>query len=312
MTMKNDTLPRRPGRRKGIQEQRKSTKSTADILRAQFLRACRARIKPSDVGLHAGRYSRTEGLRREDVAALSGVSVSWYTWLEQGRRMRVSDDVLDQLCQALRLNEDERVYLFSLVQQRSPRSTTDIGREVPPDVLRLINSLSLPGIVLNQRWDVLAWNALQALIYRDYSKIPIEERNLADILFTKPTKHMTAAQFEQTASRVVARLRYNYSCCIDTANFDALIYRLNALSPLFKRLWSSPEFTLRSHGVQRFMHARFGPLSLEHNSFTPDGHPHLRVIICAPENAATRLALAQANAELARTRRSTAMSGGRS
>lgn len=280
--------------------------STVDNQRAHFLRMCRARIKPGDVGLPAGERTRAKGLRREDVAVLSGVSVSWYTWLEQGRSMRVSDEVLDKLSQALRLNEDERVYLYSLVQQRPPRVNSEARLEAPADVVRMISTLNVPAIVLNLRWDVLAWNALQAVIYRDYGKIPSEERNLADLLFTKPVRHMTPAQLEQTAGRVVARLHYDYSCSVDKASFDSLIYRLNALSPLFKRLWSSAEFTLRSHGVQRFTHARFGPLSLEHTSFMPDGHPHLRVIICTAEDATTRRVFVRVNAEVAKSRRSIA------
>jgi hypothetical protein len=220
--------------------------------------------------------------------------------------MRVSDEVLDKLSHALRLNEDERVYLYSLVQQRPPRLNAEVLLEAPVDVVRMINTLNVPAIVLNLRWDVLAWNALQAVIYRDYGKIPPRERNLADLLFTKPVRHMTPAQLELTASRVVARLHYDYSCSVDKSSFDSLIYRLNALSPLFKRLWSSAEFTLRSHGVQRFTHARFGPLSLEHTSFMPDGHPHLRMIICTPENATTRRVFVRVNAEVAKARRSIA------
>jgi transcriptional regulator with XRE-family HTH domain len=275
---------------------------TKDI--AHFLRRCRARLKPSDVGLPAAPHARHAGLRREHVAAISGVSVSWYTWLEQGRCVRVSDEVLDRLCQSLRLTEDERIYLYALAQQRLPRVTRDAQTDVPPDVVSMINFLNVPAIVLNLRWDVMAWNAQQAVIYRDYDKIPIEERNIADILFTKPVKHMTSAQLEQTASRVVERLRFDYSCSTDKASFDTLVYRLTALSSLFKRLWNSSEFTLRAHGLQRFTHAHFGPISLEHTSFSPDGHPHLRVIICTPEDAATRQVMTQVNAKLAKDQRS--------
>jgi hypothetical protein len=97
---------------------RKPVRPPIDRQRAEFLRSCRARIKPSDLGLPEPQRRRTEGLRREDVAALSGVSVAWYTWLEQGRQMRVSDEVLERICHTFRLSEDERVYLFSLVQRR--------------------------------------------------------------------------------------------------------------------------------------------------------------------------------------------------
>src|SRR5262245_25300080 len=105
----------------GTTRTRKRLRSAVDNHRSEFLRLCRARIKPADVGLTTARLTRSGGLRREDVAAISGVSASWYTWLEQGRDMRVSDEVLERISGTLRLSEDERIYLFTLVQGRAPR-----------------------------------------------------------------------------------------------------------------------------------------------------------------------------------------------
>src|SRR6476661_4740367 len=144
---------------------RKRLRSPVDTQRAEFLRRCRTRMDPAELGLPQPRRKRTAGLRREDVAALSGVSVSWYTWLEQGRDMRVSDDVLERLCHTLRLSEDERVYLFSLVQHRVPRAPRHAPPEAPPEIVRMIDGLNVPAIIMNLRWDVLAWNRLNTLIY---------------------------------------------------------------------------------------------------------------------------------------------------
>ena len=116
-------------------------RSMVDHQRSEFLRLCRSRIKPEDVGLAVGRRARTGGLRREDVAALSGVSVSWYTWLEQGRDIRISDEVLERICQTLRVTADERTYLFSLVQHRMPRVNAASKDEAPPDLVRLMQSV---------------------------------------------------------------------------------------------------------------------------------------------------------------------------
>src|SRR4029453_18244748 len=112
---------RKTARKSTAGNTRKRLRSAVDNQRSEFLRLCRARIKPADVGLPQARLTRSGGLRREDVGAISGVSASWYTWLEQGRDMRVSDDVLERLSQTLKLSEDERIYLFSLVQRRLPR-----------------------------------------------------------------------------------------------------------------------------------------------------------------------------------------------
>jgi len=280
--------------RKAAPTTRKRLRSVVDRQRAEFLRSCRARIDPEELGLPRSRIKRTEGLRREDVASLSGVSACWYAWLEQGRDMRVSDDVLERLSDTLRLSEDERVYLFSLVQHRAPRVKRDTHEEAPPEVVRLIEGLTMPAIAMNLRWDVLAWNRLNSVIYRDYGTLPPAERNLLEILVSQPVKHMTPQVLESTARRLIARLRFDYSRHPDDPKFEALIRRLDTRSPLFRRIWRLPEFTLRPFGIHRFTHPRFGDVAFEHTSCVPDGHPNIRMVICVPENDAARRAIEQA------------------
>jgi transcriptional regulator with XRE-family HTH domain len=289
--------PRRAPRA-GVLPVRRRLRSPLDNQRSAFLRRCRARIKPADVGLPQAQRTRTEGLRREDVAALSGVSASWYTWLEQGRKMRVSDDVLERLCQTLRLSEDERTYLFCLVQNRVPQVHDEAREEAPPDIVRMIDALNIPAIAMNLRWDVLAWNPLNSAIYRDYANIPVTERNLLEILFTRPVQHMTPAQLETTAQRLVARLRFDYSRSPNDPKFEALVQRLSTRSPLFARIWRTPEFTLRAFGQHIFTHARYGKLAFEHTSTVPDGHPNLRIVICTPDNPAAKKAVAHVSSLL--------------
>ena len=281
---------------------RRRLRSPVDRLRAEFLRRCRTRMNPTELGLPESKRKRTQGLRREDVAALSGVSASWYTWLEQGRDMRVSDDMLERLCQTLRLSEDERVYLFSLVQHRSPRVRRGEARsEAPPEVVRMVDRLSVPSIAMNLRWDVLAWNRLNCVFFRDYGTLLPADRNLLEILFTRPVRYVSPADFESMARRLVARLRFDYSKNADDPRFDALIRRLDTQSPVFRRLWRIPEFSLRGYGIHRFNHPRYGALAFEHTSCVPDGHPNIRVVICLPENAAAKRAIAHANAQLAQS-----------
>jgi transcriptional regulator with XRE-family HTH domain len=276
----------------------KRLRSTVDHQRAEFLRRCRARVTPEDVGLSPGRNARTGGLRREDVAALSGVSISWYTWLEQGRDMRVSDEVLERIATTLRLSADERTYLFSLVQHRMPRAPADTELEAPPDVVRMLHSIAVPAIAMNLRWDILAWNSLNTIFYRDYGAMPASERNLLEILLLRQVSHMNTTQLEVAAQRLVARLRYDYSKHPDDSRFETLVRRLRASSPLFNRVWRMPDFTLRAYGVHAFTHARFGALSFEHTSYVPDGYPNVRVVICTPQDAETKAAVAQVTSEL--------------
>ena len=125
-----------------------------------FLKGCRARLSPAQVGLPDTNRRRTPGLRREDVAALAGVSVTWYTWLEQGRKIQVSADVLARVCTTLRMTADEREYLFALVQHRPAPPVSTRTTEASPTLLRMIESLAVPVIVMTARWDVIAWNQI--------------------------------------------------------------------------------------------------------------------------------------------------------
>jgi transcriptional regulator with XRE-family HTH domain len=272
----------------GVPTTRKRSRAPIDGQRAEFLRSCRARIKPGELGLPVPQRKRTEGLRREDVAALSGVSVSWYTWLEQGRDMRVSDEVLERICHTFRLSADERIYLFSLVQHRPPRLPRDESFDAPAEIVHMINGVGAPAVVMNLRWDVLAWNRLNAMIFRDYSDLPPADRNLVDILFTRPSYYEDPKQFEDMARRMLAKLRVDYSRTSDDPRFDALIRRLNTISPVFRRIWRTPEINVRSYGNHRFKHPVYGELAFKHTSYVPDGHPSVRVVVCTPDDDVTR------------------------
>ena len=127
-----------------------------------FLKGCRARLTPTQVGLPDTNRRRTPGLRREDVAALAGVSVTWYTWLEQGRDIQVSADVLERISSTLRMSPDEREYLFALVQHRPAPPTSARVEGVSPATTRMLDSLAVPAIVLTARWDVIGWNQTRA------------------------------------------------------------------------------------------------------------------------------------------------------
>ena len=282
-----DEVPPGPARNPGTVSTRRVSRLPIDRQRAEFLRSCRARIKPADLGLPAPQRRRTEGLRREDVAALSGVSVAWYTWLEQGREMRVSDEVLERISQTFRLSDDERAYLFSLVQHRPPRLNQEPQFEAPPEIERMLDGISVPSIVTNLRWDVLAWNRLNTELFRDYGALPPGERNLLELLFTRQGVYSDPVEFENLARRVLAKLRVDYSNASGDSRFEALIQRLDATSPVFRRMWRRSEINSKSYGIHRFVHERFGPLAFEHTSYVPDGHPGLRLVVCVPQDEAT-------------------------
>jgi len=249
---------------------------------SQFLKSCRARVTPSDVGLPEPDRRRTPGLRREDVAALSGVSVTWYTWLEQGRDMGVSTDVLERVSQTLRLSDDEREYLFELVQNRPPPISPNAPDTVTPVIERLLNALRVPAYVITMRWDVLAWNSMCAKVLRDYGALPEGGRNLLKILFTGGDYPVGSDEYNSMARRLVAKLRVDYSQFPGDAGIEALVNELGAEFPIFRELWNSVEVSGRSEGQSVVHHPDVGDIALEHTSFVPEGRPTLRLVMFAP------------------------------
>jgi transcriptional regulator with XRE-family HTH domain len=260
------------------------------------LKSCRARIDPAEHGLPASRRKPRAGLRREDAAALSGVSTSWYTWLEQGRSMRVSDDVLDRVASTLRMSEDERIYLFSLVQHRAPRMRQELPREVPVGMQRMLDALYVPALAMTLYWDVMAWNRMNALIFCDYAAFPETERNMLEGLLTRPMPHLTPAELESTARHMIGRLRFDYSRHADDPRCNRLVRRLEETSPMFRRMWRLPDFNLRNYGAHAMNHPKYGPLVFDQSSSVPDGYPYVRIILCTPFDAGTRLALERISA----------------
>ncbi len=156
---------------------------------ADFLRTRRAALQPGDVGLPNGGRRRTAGLRREEVAQLAGVGVTWYTWLEQGRDVRASLDVLEALARALRLTATERTHLLLLGRGEEPPPPKSPAERVSPTLKRMMKSLDPnPAFVLGRRWDYLAWNRAACAVFGDFEKVPRGARNHVWLTFMDPAR----------------------------------------------------------------------------------------------------------------------------
>lgn len=251
------------------------------------MKACRARVEPSDVGLRAPYRRRSPGLRREDVAALAGVSVTWYTWLEQGRDINVSEPVLERVCASLHLSCAERDYLFSLVHGRpAPRLPGHDG-QLNDTLQRTIQHLPVPALIMTMRWDVLAWNPLAAKIFRDYGRIDPADRNLLRLILTDAKYQRDAAAFDALARRLIAKFRVDYSQCTDSPAFDELIDELSASVPAFDELWKDAEIRNCMQGCYTISHDEFGRLSFDQSSYVPEGSAYLRLLMFVPHDAET-------------------------
>ncbi len=260
---------------------------------SEFLKSCRARMSPASVGLPEGRARRTAGLRREDVAAMAGLSVTWYTWLEQGRDIRASDFVLERLARMFQLSPDERDYLFSLAQNRLAPLSPSADEALPESTKHAIDALTVPAEVITLRWDVVYWNQMVAHCIRDYATVPPERRNLLRILLTSLEYQQDADYYEKMSHRVIAKFRVDYSQAGGDAAFEDLIEELNESSPRFRELWRSPEIRSRSEGVHLSRHPRLGGITFEHSSYVVEGAPKFRMVIFAPYDAESARKVAQ-------------------
>ena len=156
-----------------------------------------------------------------------------------------------------------------------------------PALQRTIDALGVPAIVMTARWDVLAWNRLALKVFRDYSKIPVERRNLLRILLVDEQVYPKEPEvFDAMARRVIAKFRVDYSPFTGDPDFEELISELEGESETFKRLWNSSEVVGRSHAIVR--HPQLGGVTLEHTSYVPEGSPGLRVVIYCPYDDESR------------------------
>jgi transcriptional regulator with XRE-family HTH domain len=263
-----------------------------------FLRDRRARLQPAP---QARGRRRTPGLRREEVASRAGVSVTWYTWLEQGRGGPPSDEVLERLARALELDADGRELLFLLAQQRPPPLNPTPVASVAPALQRVLDALpSSPALVKTPAWDIVAWNAAARAVLADYAALPPQERNTLRRLFGDPATRARLPDWEDNVRFAIAVFRIDVVRAGGSVEADALVAELLASSADFRRLWAEAEVRSHGGGTKRFLHPVAGPLLLEYSAFAVDGAGGLTMIVFNPATPADRQAIetlmAQANA----------------
>lgn len=254
---------------------------------AAFLKGRRARLAPADVGLPITARRRTPGLRREEVAQLAGVGITWYTWLEQGRDIQVSAPVLERIARALRLGAAERAHLFLLAHNRPPPLATPALAQVTPAHRRLLESLAGPAYLATPRWDVVAWNSALAAVFGDLAAIPVERRNMLWLVFASADHRATIPDWETDARAMVARFRLEFGRRRDDPAFLALIEELRAASPEFHRWWAEQDVARQPLATKRFHSPRLGTMAFEQTNFVADETADLRLTVYTPVDAHT-------------------------
>jgi transcriptional regulator with XRE-family HTH domain len=250
---------------------------------SDFLRRRRAGLKPEDVGLPDGGRRRTPGLRREEVAQLAGVGTTWYTWLEQGRDVRASLDVLEALSRALRLSPAERTHLILLGRGEEPPPCKSSAERVSPTLRRLIESLGAnPAFVLGRRCDYLAWNPAATAVFGDLGQFPRGQRNHVWLHFMDPRRREMFADWERSSRLLVAKFRADSARHLGDPEFEQLITALRKSSPEFCREWKRHEVARSGEGRKEINHPEVGMLYFEHAVFNPTEWPDLRLILYSP------------------------------
>ncbi|WP_329474486.1 helix-turn-helix transcriptional regulator [Kribbella sp. NBC_01484] len=230
---------------------------------AEFLRLRREALQPADVGLPAGLRRRTPGLRREEVASLATMSTDYYTRLEQGRGPRPSRAVLTGLARALRLSDDERDHLFRLGGEQ-PGPPPGPPADVRTGVLRMLARLDVPGLVLDAKYDVLAWNPLAAALITDFSALPPRDRNLLRLRFLtdRQTRLFGEDATREFAREAAADLRAATSTYPDDPAIARLVTDLLDGSAEFAAIWARHEVGRQQTLCQTILHPEVGRIDV--------------------------------------------------
>lgn len=231
-----------------------------------FLRSRRERISPDQAGLPKGTRRRTPGLRREEVASLAGVGVTWYTWLEQGRDIRVSEQVLAAVARTLLLDPHEREHLFRLAGSPGSGPPAD-GQVVAPPVLRLLDKLHpYPACVTNGRFDLLAYNRAYTALVGDVDALPFGERNTLWLMFMSPALRAAVVDRDEAVRRMVGLYRAAMAEHVGEPTWKCLVTRLHQASPEFADLWAHHDVAGPETVTKRFLHPELGLLRFAYTS----------------------------------------------
>jgi transcriptional regulator with XRE-family HTH domain len=266
--------------------------SDADSIRrdelAAFLRSRRERIGPEQVGLIRSRRRRTPGLRREEVAQLAGVGVTWYTWLEQGRDIHASPQVLEAISRTLLFDAHERAHLFTLAGA-ADTTVADECQTLAPTVQPLLDRLGpYPSLALNGRYDVLAYNRTWLSAFPRFTELPLEDRNCLWLIFTDAAWRKVILDWEDAAVRMVAGYRAAMAEHVAEPAWGQFVARLHRASPEFTAVWDRHDVQAPEGRVKRIKHPDVGLLKLDFTYLWLDRRLGTRIVTYTPSDERTR------------------------
>ncbi|MFE1922356.1 helix-turn-helix domain-containing protein [Streptomyces asoensis] len=246
----------------------------------EFLKARRAELTPSEVGLRGGHRRRVKGLRREEVALLAAISTEYYTRIEQGR-LQASAPLLDEIARVLRLNDAQRTYLLHLAaKERVVPSIYRERQQVDPQLQRMLDDLTTsPAFVIGRCTDILGWNRLAAALWTDFGRYPEADRVFVRLLFTEPWMRELYVDWEEVTRLAIAQLRMESARYPDDQPLTALVEELSARDAQFRQWWTEHDVALRGSGVKKLRHPVVGELTLDWNTLTCGTDPDQHIIV---------------------------------
>ncbi|MBS9805925.1 helix-turn-helix domain-containing protein [Bacillus toyonensis] len=250
-----------------------------------FLKAKRAQISPESIGLSAGSRRRTPGLRREEVAQLAGVSTTWYTWLEQGRDIKVSTIVLDCISKALQLNNDETDYLYDLAFETNLEITSPKKDQskLSSSLIRILDELTYcPTIITDRHCHIVGWNPAAAYVFLDFEQIPNDQRNLIRLVFTRKELKALAVNWEHFVKGFLAIFRTYYGRYLDDEWYSQFIKEMSHSHSEFQGLWQESQVSKAPDMIIEFRHAKAGKMLFNLTSLQVQGDMDLRCSIYTP------------------------------
>lgn len=235
---------------------------------------------------------RTPGLRREEVAARAGVSVTWYTWLEQGRGGMPSEDVLERLSRALELDEVNREMLFLLAHDRPPPRKITRPAAVPASLQLVLDNLAVPAFVKTPTFQIVAWNRAAVAVFGDYAAVSERERNLLRRIF-RTGAETKVHDVDDVRRNCLAAFRFDIARAGESKEATSLIAELMETSEDFRRLWAEGE--IRSHHGfrKRMIRPGIGELELDATVMSVEGCEGLSMYVFSPATPESADAIAK-------------------
>lgn len=251
---------------------------------SDFLKTQRGKLKPHSVGFPDNGRRRTPGLRREEIALLAGVSTTWYTWLEQGRDISVSSQVLDSIAKALHLNDDERKYLFVLATGQNETTILSSSTiKMTPAIKQIIEQFHhFPTLVSDRKCNIIGWNEAASKVFIDFGSVPEEDRNMLWILFTRKEFKALAGNWNDFIRGFVAMFRSYFGQFVGDPWYTDFVYKISNANPEFLSFWNHNEVSAAPEVSVEFRHAKAGKLLFDLTSLQVQGSSEVRISVYTP------------------------------